>query len=79
MYAKKLFIVVSLIILFYGALARGDDEHAVTKINEDGTMTITLTKEQADICHKDGCTVLPTNILREVIRESIVQACGKEI
>lgn len=51
---------------------------ATAETNPDGTVTITLTKEQAEYCEKHGsCMVVPIELIREAIRRA-ANSCGKE-
>lgn len=52
---------------------------ADTVQNADGTVTITLTKAEAASCTKEGgCYTITLDVLREVVKQSIQNACGRE-
>ena len=48
--------------------------------NPDGTATIVLNKEEAAACKKEGgCHTITLEVLREVVKQSIQNACGKDV
>jgi len=74
---KTALAALSLLILSCCSLAPAADIPA--KTNTDGTMTLTLTKEQAAYCVANGgCIVVPIAIVTEVVQRARL-SCGKEI
>mgnify|MGYP000984364645 CR=1 FL=1 len=52
----------------------------VTKLNPDGSVTITFTKNEAEACKKaGGCLFIPMNELQQIVKESAKLLCGKSI
>jgi hypothetical protein len=50
------------------------------KVNPDGSVTLTLSKQEADKCKNGGgCVVIPVNELEPIIRETAKMMCGKSI
>lgn len=46
----------------------------------DGSITITLNKEQAEECKNNGgCAIIPMKLLEALVWESAKQMCGKRI
>lgn len=49
-------------------------------VNKDGSVTLTLSKQEADKCKNGGgCVVIPVNELEPIIRETAKMMCGKSI
>lgn len=50
------------------------------KVNPDGSVTLTFSKQEADKCKNGGgCVVMPVNDLEPIIRETAKMMCGKSI
>lgn len=50
------------------------------KQNPDGSISITITKEMADDCKRNGgCTLISMKLIEAIIWESANQLCGKKI
>jgi hypothetical protein len=50
------------------------------KVNPDGSVTLTFSKQEADKCKNGGgCVVMPVSELEPVIRETAKMMCGKSI
>lgn len=48
-------------------------------INPDGTVTLTLSKQEADhFKNGGGCVVIPVHELEPIIREAAKQMCGRK-
>jgi len=48
-------------------------------INEDGSVTLRLSKQEAQLCKKGGgCVVMPVSELEPIIREAAQNLCGKK-
>lgn len=49
-------------------------------VNKDGSVTLRLSKQEADKCKNGGgCVVMPVSELEPVIRETAKMMCGKSI
>lgn len=49
-------------------------------VNKDGSVTLKLSKEEADKCKKGGgCVVMPVSDLEPIIRETAKMMCGKSV
>lgn len=50
------------------------------KVNPDGSVTLTLSKQEAENCKKGGgCVVMPVSDLEPIIRETARMMCGKSV
>lgn len=50
------------------------------KVNPDGSVTLTLSKQEADNCKNGGgCVVMPVKDLEPLIRETARMMCGKSV
>jgi hypothetical protein len=49
------------------------------QVNPDGSVTLTLSKQEADRCKNNGgCVVIPINDLEPIIRDAAKNMCGKK-
>ena len=49
------------------------------KQNPDGSVTLTFSKQEAEICkNSGGCLVIPLNELEGIMREAAKNMCGKK-
>lgn len=49
-------------------------------INKDGSVTLTLSPKEAELCKKGGgCVVMPVSDLEPLIRDAARFMCGKTI
>lgn len=68
-----------LVILAVGMFALCSQAQEI-KGNPDGSVSITITKEQADECKKNGgCTLISMKMIEAIIWEAANQLCGKKI
>ena len=49
------------------------------KLNPDGSVTLTFSKQEAELCkNSGGCLVIPLNELEGIMREAAKNMCGKK-
>jgi hypothetical protein len=49
------------------------------KVNPDGSVVLTLSKQEAEYCKNNGgCLVIPVNDLEPLMREAAKNMCGRK-